>query len=153
MNISNLDYFDRRNKLIVMRYSSYISVTPLFQMNPSQTRCHGEIPLINHPIHGKTCIRFQEKYGPDGLIHFHYGWEILDSKPGINIRHISAWGSEQHPNNQSVQTETEPFHHHHDPERHPPRIACYTILSLDSVMSFVTDNYIKSGTAYSPIQT
>lgn len=153
MNISNFDYFTRRNQILILRYRSFISGTPLFKMNPAHTKGEGEIPLSKHPIYGETCIRFQERYNPNGLKHFHYGWELLDEKPGINIRHISAWGSESHSSNPAVQTETEPFHHHHDPDRHPPRIACYTIHSLDSVMHFVCENYIKTGAIYTPIQT
>lgn len=148
VKISNLDYFLTRNEIIVAAFQRYISGIPTFKMNPSQTRGEGVIPLLLHPLHGETCLRFIEKYNKEELIHYHYGWELLAINNGVKSRQIIVFGSEPHT---KVQTDTEPYHHNHIPGEPKQRQACYTIRSLRDVMSLVVNNYIQTGNPYTPI--
>ncbi|WP_449354900.1 hypothetical protein ACUL41_01095 [Virgibacillus natechei] len=87
MNISNLDYFITRNEIIVTSFQAYIAKTPTLKMNQSQTKGEGVIPFFIHSVHGETCLRFIEKYDNTGLIHYHYGWELLDTNNSVKTRH------------------------------------------------------------------
>ncbi|WP_433959425.1 toxin-antitoxin system TumE family protein [Cytobacillus horneckiae] len=99
------------------------------------------LPLIDHPIYGETILYISEKLNDEGEIsEYHYGWELSQGKKrlGKKLRHIMAFGNEDHKKGTNAWVETNPFHHHHIPEE-PRKRKSTSVQDLDSVIMILRD--------------
>lgn len=108
-------------------------------------------PLKEHPIHGITGLRVYEKYNNAGYVEkYDYQWKLIIPRRGIQLSHISSWGNDRHDAEwtpDEYRVETEPHHHHFDPNNRKNRRENYDIRTLVQAFRFV-EHYIRSGEEY-----
>lgn len=109
------------------------------------------IPLQEHPIHGITGIEISEKYDDQGYVErYIYEWKKVLPRQGVSTSHISGWGNEPHnaPNTpEKYKVDTEPHHHHYDPNDRKNRRNSFQVRTVEDVFNFVIP-YIQSGDEY-----
>ncbi|GAA0603797.1 hypothetical protein GCM10009001_21080 [Virgibacillus siamensis] len=69
---------------------------------------------------------------------------------GVRFHHISGWGNDSHDSEwtpDEYKIETEPHHHHYDPNDRRKRKENYDVRTLYEVFQFVS-YYIESGKPY-----
>ncbi|WCF11388.1 DUF6516 family protein (plasmid) [Paenibacillus thiaminolyticus] len=108
-------------------------------------------PLREHPIHGITGLRAYEKYDDAGyVLRYDYQWKRIVPKMGIQLSHITSWGNDPHdaPDTpEEYRVETEPHHHHYDPQNRKNRCENYNIRTLRDAFKFI-EPYILEGKEY-----
>ena len=108
-------------------------------------------PLKAHPIHGITGLRAYEKYDDNGyVVRYEYRWMVIVPKQGIQSHHITSWGNEPHddPNTPlKFRVNTEPHHHHYDPQDRSKRRDNHEVRTLRDAFEFIQP-YIESGIEY-----
>ncbi|CAM4092542.1 toxin-antitoxin system TumE family protein [Saccharibacillus endophyticus] len=108
-------------------------------------------PLKVHPIHGITGLRAYEKYDDNGYVSkYEYRWMIIVPKQGIQLHHIISWGNEPHDDPdtpEEYRVNSEPHHHHYDPENRKNRCDNWDVRCLRDAFEFVK-TYIESGEPY-----
>lgn len=108
-------------------------------------------PLLEHPVHGITGLHVVENYDDDGYIRqYHYQWRVIVPKMGIQTSHICGWGNDPHDAKwtpEEYKVDTEPHHHHFDPNDRKKRRENYNVRTLEQAFEFVT-KYLDSGEEY-----
>ncbi|WP_019412691.1 DUF6516 family protein [Paenisporosarcina sp. TG20] len=108
-------------------------------------------PLLEHPVHGITGLHVVENYDDDGYVRqYHYQWRVIVPKMGIRPSHICGWGNDPHDAEwtpEVYKVDTEPHHHHFDPNDRKNRRENYDVRTLEQAFEFVT-KYLDSGEEY-----
>lgn len=108
-------------------------------------------PLKEHPTHGITGLRAYEKYDEAGYVEkYDYQWKRIIPRGGIQTSHISSWGNEPHDaawTPEEFRVETEPHHHHYDPNDRRKRRENWHVRTLRDALLFVK-HYIDSNEEY-----
>ncbi|MFD0715485.1 DUF6516 family protein [Paenibacillus sp. GCM10027626] len=108
-------------------------------------------PLREHPIHGITGLRVYEKYDDAGyVVRYDYQWKQIVPKAGIQFSHITSWGNDPHDSPDTPErykVETEPHHHHYDPNNRKNRTNNYDVRTLRDAFKFI-EPYILEGREY-----
>lgn len=127
------ELFDENTKLFENNYIPEVAPK-------GSKRIIAQLPLKINPHYGETVLYLTEKYDEDGnLIEYHYGWELSQRKKklGKQLRHIMAFGNEDHPN-PPAWVPTNPFHHHHVPQE-PKKRKSTSVEDLETVIGILTD--------------
>jgi hypothetical protein len=107
------------------------------------------LPLKDHPHYGETVLYISEKLSEDGeIVEYHYGWEHSQrlDRMGKQLRHITAFGNEDHKPGTHAWVSSNPFHHHNIPYQ-PKKRKETTVEELHRVIEILTD-YVHGGLIY-----
>lgn len=127
-----------------VKYPSVVYIQP-----KGRNKIKAAFPLIDHVIYGETILSISEKLDESGsIIQYHYGWEESQRirTKGKQVRHIMAFGNENHRPGSHGWVETNPFHHHHVPGE-PKQRKSTTVQTLEEVIQ-ILQTYICVGKHY-----
>ncbi|GMO00773.1 DUF6516 family protein [Parageobacillus thermoglucosidasius] len=137
-------------------------IQELFELNPDlfdhslvpdirpkgSNRVVATLPLNHHEIYGETVLFINEKLDDNGNIErYNYGWEYSqrERRMGRSVRHITAFGKEEHKNSPHC-VATDPYHHHHVPGDVAKRKET-SVRDLETVVAIIRE-YIVNNKEY-----